>query len=203
MSCVSFDNICMLCFDSNIILNEDISMNRIIEHNELIEYKHCLNIKIHPQCLCLWFIKHNDECLICRNELDVSHNAINDEKIFIVNTLADDFSTFDIIYPCKYISVENQRRNTQYLSPVDISNDITYSDDSITHNVYETGNNVYDTGNNVYDTGNNVYDNVETNFMRVMPIIDLCNSIIIFIIMFICVLCITLVSHSLYIIVVF
>ena len=84
MSCDNFENICIFCQDID-VKNDDNSMNMIetSEHNqnELIDYKHCLNIKVHPKCLCIWFIKQENECLICRKKLDVSHNVLNDVNV--------------------------------------------------------------------------------------------------------------------------
>jgi hypothetical protein len=192
MSYESFDNMCMLCLDSEIIYNEDASINSIIENNELIEYKHCMNIRIHPQCLCFWFIQHNNECLICRKTLDISHNTVYDENIFIVTIENNDFSKFDIIYPCKYISIGTRRNNTLYLSPIDTDTDNDTSNNthpyvSITHTVY---------GNR------NVYDTIETNYMRVIPIFDLCKAIITLIVIFVCIFCTYIIIFSVCILIV-
>lgn len=129
MSCDNFENICILCQDID-VKNDDNSMNMIetIEHNqnELIDYKHCLNIKVHPKCLCIWFIKQENECLICRKKLDVSHNVLNDVNVFIVNIQKDDFSVIDIIYPYKHLSAEYRRANINELPPSDIGDDIRH-----------------------------------------------------------------------------
>ena len=120
MSCDNSVDMCILCYDKD-VQDYDNSMN-IIENNELIDYKHCLNIKVHPQCLCIWFIKQHNECLICRKKLDISHNVLNDANVFIVNIQKDDFSKIDIIYPYKHISIEYQRTNRSELPPLNIDN---------------------------------------------------------------------------------
>ena len=134
MSCDNFENICIFCQDID-VKNDDNSMNMIEtnghnqnEHNqnELIDYKHCLNIKVHPKCLCIWFIKQENECLICRKKLDVSHNVLNDVNVFIVNIQKDDFSVIDIIYPYKHLSAEYRRANINELPPSDIGDDIRH-----------------------------------------------------------------------------
>ena len=129
MSCDNFENICIFCQDID-VKNDDNSMNMIetSEHNqnELIDYKHCLNIKVHPKCLCIWFIKQENECLICRKKLDVSHNVLNDVNVFIVNIQKDDFSVIDIIYPYKHLSAEYRRANINELPPSDIGDDIRH-----------------------------------------------------------------------------
>ena len=63
MSRDSLENMCILCYDKDITYYDN-NMNNI-ENSELIDYKHCLNIKVHPQCLCMWFITQKNECLIC------------------------------------------------------------------------------------------------------------------------------------------
>ena len=129
MSCDNFENICIFCQEID-VKNDDNSMNMIetSEHNqnELIDYKHCLNIKVHPKCLCIWFIKQENECLICRKKLDVSHNVLNDVNVFIVNIQKDDFSVIDIIYPYKHLSAEYRRANINELPPSDIGDDIRH-----------------------------------------------------------------------------
>lgn len=134
MSCDNFENICIFCQDID-VKNDDNSMNMIetSEHNqnehnqnELIDYKHCLNIKVHPKCLCIWFIKQENECLICRKKLDVSHNVLNDVNVFIVNIQKDDFSVIDIIYPYKHLSAEYRRANINELPPSDMGDDIRH-----------------------------------------------------------------------------
>jgi hypothetical protein len=50
-------NECIVCNDSNC-------------NDKLIQYKHkCGRYYIHKKCLILWFKKHNNECIICREEL--------------------------------------------------------------------------------------------------------------------------------------
>ena len=129
MSCDNFENICIFCQDID-VKNDDNSMNMIETNghnqNELIDYKHCLNIKVHPKCLCIWFIKQENECLICRKKLDVSHNVLNDVNVFIVNIQKDDFSVIDIIYPYKHLSAEYRRANINELPPSDMGDDIRH-----------------------------------------------------------------------------
>ena len=54
----------------DIELNECIVCHDSYCDENLIEYKHkCGRYYIHKKCLILWFKKHNNECIICREEL--------------------------------------------------------------------------------------------------------------------------------------
>ena len=80
------DNICLICYED-------------IDHNtkNYIEYNHCYNnIIIHNKCLCLWFLKNSNKCIICKEELNVQHNIVNENDMFFVE-YKDNY--YDIIYP--------------------------------------------------------------------------------------------------------
>ena len=60
----------------------DIELNECIlcheSYDKLIKYEHkCGIYYIHKKCLLLWFKKHNNECIICRNKLnpEIKNNA--------------------------------------------------------------------------------------------------------------------------------
>jgi hypothetical protein len=65
----------------------DIELNECIvcqdyNNEKLIEYKHkCGKYYIHKKCLKLWFKKHNNECIICRDKFD-SNIENNKDKQF-------------------------------------------------------------------------------------------------------------------------
>jgi len=168
MSCDNFENICIFCQDID-VKNDDNSMNMIEtnghnqnEHNqnELIDYKHCLNIKVHPKCLCIWFIKQENECLICRKKLDVSHNVLNDVNVFIVNIQKDDFSVIDIIYPYKHLSAEYRRANINELPPSDIGDDIRHIE---VHNIMNV---------DAIDVDDILHDILHINVVSFIPILN-------------------------------
>jgi len=163
MSCDNFENICIFCQDID-VKNDDNSMNMIetSEHNqnELIDYKHCLNIKVHPKCLCIWFIKQENECLICRKKLDVSHNVLNDVNVFIVNIQKDDFSVIDIIYPYKHLSAEYRRANINELPPSDIGDDIRHIE---VHNIMNV---------DAIDVDDILHDILHINVVSFIPILN-------------------------------
>lgn len=168
MSCDNFENICIFCQDID-VKNDDNSMNMIetSEHNqnehnqnELIDYKHCLNIKVHPKCLCIWFIKQENECLICRKKLDVSHNVLNDVNVFIVNIQKDDFSVIDIIYPYKHLSAEYRRANINELPPSDIGDDIRHIE---VHNIMNV---------DAIDVDDVLHDILHINVVSFIPILN-------------------------------
>ena len=163
MSCDNFENICIFCQDID-VKNDDNSMNMIetSEHNqnELIDYKHCLNIKVHPKCLCIWFIKQENECLICRKKLDVSHNVLNDVNVFIVNIQKDDFSVIDIIYPYKHLSAEYRRANINELPPSDIGDDIRHIE---VHNIMNV---------DEIDVDDILHDILHINVVSFIPILN-------------------------------
>jgi len=162
MSCDGVDNTCIICYDN--------SMNNI-ENRELLEYKHCLNVKVHSRCLCLWFIKTNNECLICRNKLDVSHNVLNDTNLFIVNIQREDFTEFDIIYPQTHMNDRDRRINIRELPYLDPSI-INY-----TGIIELINNNINDTVNDIDNDSENdiindiVNDTVTNNIIRIKPFI--------------------------------
>ena len=80
------DNSCLICY-------EDIDYN---EKNYIL-YNHCYNnILIHNKCLCLWFLKNNNKCIICKEELNVHHNIVSDNDMYFVE-YKDNY--YDIIYP--------------------------------------------------------------------------------------------------------
>ena len=188
MSCDNFENICIFCQDID-VKNDDNSMNMIetSEHNqnehnqhehnqnehnqnehnqnehnqnELIDYKHCLNIKVHPKCLCIWFIKQDNECLICRKKLDVSHNVLNDVNVFIVNIQKDDFSVIDIIYPYKHLSAEYRRANINELPPSDMGDDIRHIE---VHNIMNV---------DEIDVDDILHDILHINVVSFIPILN-------------------------------
>lgn len=163
MSCDNFENICIFCQEID-VKNDDNSMNMIetSEHNqnELIDYKHCLNIKVHPKCLCIWFIKQENECLICRKKLDVSHNVLNDVNVFIVNIQKDDFSVIDIIYPYKHLSAEYRRANINELPPSDIGDDIRHIE---VHNIMNV---------DEIDVDDILHDILHINVVSFIPILN-------------------------------
>ena len=163
MSCDNFENICIFCQDID-VKNDDNSMNMIetSEHNqnELIDYKHCLNIKVHPKCLCIWFIKQENECLICRKKLDVSHNVLNDVNVFIVNIQKDDFSVIDIIYPYKHLSAEYRRANINELPPSDMGDDIRHIE---VHNIMNV---------DEIDVDDILHDILHINVVSFIPILN-------------------------------
>ena len=132
------------------------------EHNqnELIDYKHCLNIKVHPKCLCIWFIKQDNECLICRKKLDVSHNVLNDVNVFIVNIQKDDFSVIDIIYPYKHLSAEYRRANINELPPSDMGDDIRHIE---VHNIMNV---------DEIDVDDILHDILHINVVSFIPILN-------------------------------
>ena len=55
----------------DIELNECIVCNDNNYNDKLIQYKHkCGRYYIHKKCLLLWFKKHKNECIICRDQLN-------------------------------------------------------------------------------------------------------------------------------------
>jgi hypothetical protein len=115
------DDFCVICYEKENI-NYDTSMN-IIYSNELIDFKHCLNIKVHPKCLCLWLIKSKDNCVVCREKLNICHYVLNDANTFIVEPTNNNYTHFDITYPCKNIIIENNEGNE--ILNLDILTDIS------------------------------------------------------------------------------
>jgi len=173
---------CILCYDKD-VQDYDNSMN-IIENNELIDYKHCLNIKVHPQCLCMWFIKQHNECLICRKKLDINHNILNDANVFIVNIQKQDYSELDIIYPYKYISSDYRRTNRNDLPPLDI--DIR----SYTAIELNNNNNINNINNlNIGDI-DDIDDRMRINVIRFTPMVGVLKGMIYLFIIYMCGFCV-------------
>jgi hypothetical protein len=183
MSRDSFENRCILCYDKDITYYDN-SMNNIEnnennENSELIDYKHCLNIKVHPQCLCMWFIKQRNECLICRKKLDISHNVLNDTNVFIVNIQKQDYSEFDIIYPFKCISIEYHKSNRSELPPLDVDIDIR------SYTAIESINNINNINIGIGDIGD-IDDSGRINIMRFTPILGTIKAMLYLIIIYTC-----------------
>ena len=121
------DNFCVICYQEE-FNNYDNSNNEFYIDNGLIEFKHCLNIKVHPECLCNWFITSNDTCPVCRKELNISHYIVNDINTFIVDSKNNNYDNLDITYPIKNIKLENNKNNEDENIPqlnLQILNDIS------------------------------------------------------------------------------
>lgn len=115
---------CVICYEEETI-NYDASMN-IIYSNKLIDFKHCLNIKVHPKCLCIWLIKSKDNCVVCREKLNICHYVLNDTNTFIVEPKNNNYTHFDITYPCTNITIENNETNEgNELLNMDVLTDIS------------------------------------------------------------------------------
>ena len=73
----------------DIELNECIVCHDSYCDENLIEYKHkCGRYYIHKKCLILWFKKHNNECIICREELFTENDRNTRSGCYII-TLFD------------------------------------------------------------------------------------------------------------------
>lgn len=105
------NDFCVICYEKEII-TYDTSMNHNYS-NKLVDFKHCLNIKVHPQCICMWFIKSKDNCVVCREKLNIDHYILNDHDTFIINAKNNDYTNFDITYPSKYIKIHDNEDNFQ------------------------------------------------------------------------------------------
>ncbi len=193
MSRDSFENRCILCYDKDITYYDN-SMNNIEnnennENSELIDYKHCLNIKVHPQCLCMWFIKQHNECLICRKKLDINHNVLNDTNIFIVNIQKQDYSEIDIIYPYKYISSDYHRTNISNLPSLDI--DIrSYTAIELNNNINNNINNINNINHlNIGDI-DDIDDRMRINVIRFTPIVKTLKAMLYLFIIYTCGFCV-------------
>jgi len=75
----NYDNICIICFDTNSLFNELISLNA-----QTLYIKKCeCNAIIHNHCLSTWHA-HTRKCPICRSDMITKAETINKITLFTI-----------------------------------------------------------------------------------------------------------------------
>ena len=85
----NYDNICIICFDTDNLFNELINLN-----TQTLYIKQCnCNAIIHNHCLSLWHDR-TQKCPICRVVMISQDGALNKTTIFIIKYTAKIIKTF-------------------------------------------------------------------------------------------------------------
>ena len=75
----NYDNICIICFEHNSLLNALITLNA-----QTLYIKQCkCNAIIHNHCLSIWHA-HTHKCPICRSEMIAKAGTINKMTLFTI-----------------------------------------------------------------------------------------------------------------------
>lgn len=85
----NYDNMCIICFDTNSIFNELINLNA-----QTLYIKQCkCNAIIHNHCLAIWHA-HTHKCPICRSDMITQAGTINKITLFTIKCVKTLFMVF-------------------------------------------------------------------------------------------------------------